>query len=321
MSATAGHRGQLLEVVGVHADQAGGEKGQGDVAGFETIAEMLRDVVPVIEHRHRVAMPGVVVPVPGRSTPLQAMCAYARQGRSVDRMILACFVLGLPRCGGRQASTARPRAFPASAPGSATRCRYFAAEFASPRLVCVDGSHRSASIVRGRFSRSGEFRSLRWPSAVRERRLDVVFTGCVFHHISHHDYVSIFREMRQVLTPAGDLFVLEHNPRNTLTVHAVRTCPFDENARLIFSPAARLRQTRRGSLRRAASLSEFPPTPWTLTIPQMPGETKRSMRLFKYAPLERIDILLKEAIRYTQSSDAVPGQHGQTEGLVWRKRL
>jgi SAM-dependent methyltransferase len=68
-----------------------------------------------------------------------------------------------------------------------------------------------------------------------------VFVGCVFHHIPHHDHVPIFRELRQVLTPAGDLFVLEHNPRNPLTVHAVRTCAFDENARLIFSPAMRRR--------------------------------------------------------------------------------
>jgi len=29
--------------------------------------------------------------------------------------------------------------------------------------------------------------------------------------------------------------IFEHNPLNPLTVHAVNTCPFDENAKLIFA--------------------------------------------------------------------------------------
>jgi SAM-dependent methyltransferase len=65
---------------------------------------------------------------------------------------------------------------------------------------------------------------------------DVVFTACVFHHISAADHVALLREIRRVLTPQGCFVLYEHNPWNPLTVHAVRNCPFDENAVLIAAP-------------------------------------------------------------------------------------
>jgi SAM-dependent methyltransferase len=119
---------------------------------------------------------------------------------------------------------------------------YFGAEFASPRLVCVDVSHRSLLVGRQRFLEQAafvQFDGHRLPFA--DGAFDVVFAGCVFHHIPHDEHVPILRELRRVLRPAGLLFVFEHNPRNPLTVHAVRTCPFDENARLISGPAMRRR--------------------------------------------------------------------------------
>jgi SAM-dependent methyltransferase len=41
------------------------------------------------------------------------------------------------------------------------------------------------------------------------------------------------RELRRVTRPGGMLAIFEHNPLNPLTVRAVNTCPFDENARLV----------------------------------------------------------------------------------------
>ena len=35
------------------------------------------------------------------------------------------------------------------------------------------------------------------------------------------------------MRPGGAIAIFEHNPLNPLTVHAVKTCPFDENARLL----------------------------------------------------------------------------------------
>lgn len=124
---------------------------------------------------------------------------------------------------------------------------YFSAEFGSPRLVCVDVSHRSLSIGRQRFLDQADFVQFdgrRLPFA--DGAFDVVFAGCVFHHIPHRDHVPILCELRRVLMPAGHLFVFEHNPRNPLTVHAVRTCSFDDNARLISGPAMRRRLQEAG---------------------------------------------------------------------------
>ena len=40
-------------------------------------------------------------------------------------------------------------------------------------------------------------------------------------------------ELRRVTHPGGMLAIFEHTPLNPLTVRAVNTCPFDENARLV----------------------------------------------------------------------------------------
>jgi ubiquinone/menaquinone biosynthesis C-methylase UbiE len=62
---------------------------------------------------------------------------------------------------------------------------------------------------------------------------DVGFSACVFHHIAHEEHVKWLRELRRVTRAGGMLAVFEHNPLNPLTVRAVNTCAFDENARLI----------------------------------------------------------------------------------------
>ena len=43
------------------------------------------------------------------------------------------------------------------------------------------------------------------------------------------------RELHRITRPGGLIAIFEHNPLNPLTVHAVNTCPFDENAKLIFA--------------------------------------------------------------------------------------
>lgn len=62
---------------------------------------------------------------------------------------------------------------------------------------------------------------------------DVVFCACVFHHIDQHMYEKWLTEIRRVLKVGGHIVIYEHNPYNPLTVRAVNTCPFDENAVLI----------------------------------------------------------------------------------------
>ena len=56
----------------------------------------------------------------------------------------------------------------------------------------------------------------------------------------------MLREIHRVLRRDGDFFLFEHNPLNPLTLHAVNTCPFDENAVLIGAGAMRQRMADAG---------------------------------------------------------------------------
>ncbi|MCY1462452.1 Methyltransferase domain protein [compost metagenome] len=62
---------------------------------------------------------------------------------------------------------------------------------------------------------------------------DVIFSACVFHHISHDEHIHWLSELLRVVKPGGLLAIFEHNPLNPLTVRVVNNCPFDENAQLI----------------------------------------------------------------------------------------
>jgi ubiquinone/menaquinone biosynthesis C-methylase UbiE len=102
---------------------------------------------------------------------------------------------------------------------------------------------------------------------------DLAFAACVFHHIPAEQHVASLREIRRVLGPQGRFVLYEHNPWNTLTVHAVRNCPFDENAVLISAPemARRLRAAGFGRVERRFRvffpriLSALRPLEWSLS--------------------------------------------------------
>ena len=102
------------------------------------------------------------------------------------------------------------------------------------RLVCADVSQRSLELSGNRFP------GLADPVLIEGNRVpvdgsqfDVAFSACVFHHIPQDEHVHWLSELRRVTRPGGMLTIFEHNPLNPLTVHAVNTCPFDANARLI----------------------------------------------------------------------------------------
>lgn len=102
------------------------------------------------------------------------------------------------------------------------------------RLVCADVSSESlaqAEAVHGDAASYLLLEDGQLPLA--ERSVDGAFACCVFHHIEPAEHVRALQEVRRVLKPGGLLMVYEHNPFNPLTVHAVNTCPLDENAILI----------------------------------------------------------------------------------------
>jgi len=111
---------------------------------------------------------------------------------------------------------------------------YFRQYFPEASLAAADVSERSLAISQARFP--GTERHLLIEDhhiAEPAGAFDVIFSACVFHHISHEEHVTWLKELYRVTRSGGLIAVAEHNPLNPLTVRAVNTCPFDENARLI----------------------------------------------------------------------------------------
>ncbi len=137
---------------------------------------------------------------------------------------------------------------------------YFRKYFPTARLTCIDVSRKSLALAETRFAGLAEF--VRFDGAslpFNDNRFDVAFAACVFHHIDHCEHVGLFQELGRVLKAGGVLFVFEHNPLNPLTRHAVRTCEFDANARLISGQHMKQRLKEAGFARLSLRYRQFFP--------------------------------------------------------------
>jgi SAM-dependent methyltransferase len=111
---------------------------------------------------------------------------------------------------------------------------FFRKLFPNALLTCVDASLRSIELSRKRFPGQERFTYVEGDKIPHDSNaFDVTFSACVFHHIAHEDHGHWLTEMLRVTRPGGLLAIFEHNPLNPLTLRAVNTCPFDENAKLI----------------------------------------------------------------------------------------
>ena len=124
---------------------------------------------------------------------------------------------------------------------------HFRRYFPASALFCADASPRSLEIAAQRFP--GPERQIVVTEGARldvpDGHFDLCFSACVFHHIAHEQHRFWLDELHRVTRPGGLLVIFEHNPWNPLTVRAVRTCPFDANARLV--TARRLAATMRSA--------------------------------------------------------------------------
>ena len=137
---------------------------------------------------------------------------------------------------------------------------YFCRYFPEARTTCVDVSLRSLTLGASRHASQCDFVAFDGLTLPFQNGVfDAVFAACVFHHIPAEQHVSLFREMHRVLRPGGVLMVFEHNPFNPLTVRAVNTCPFDENAVLISARCLRERLIRGGFVHAKARFRVFFP--------------------------------------------------------------
>jgi SAM-dependent methyltransferase len=117
--------------------------------------------------------------------------------------------------------------------GIGNSVEYFRKYFPESELCCGDVSTRSMEIARARFSARETYVHIETSIPLPSESQDIVFTACVFHHIPHEEHQKWLLELNRIIRPGGVLAIYEHNPLNPLTVRAVKTCPFDVNAKLI----------------------------------------------------------------------------------------
>ena len=118
--------------------------------------------------------------------------------------------------------------------GIGTSVPFFRKYFPSAHLTCVDVSKKSLEIAAVNHADKANyvtFDGKNLPFA--DNSFDVAYACCVFRHISPLEHIKHLTELRRVLKQYGILMIYEHNPLNPLTVRAVNSCPFDENAELI----------------------------------------------------------------------------------------
>ena len=111
---------------------------------------------------------------------------------------------------------------------------HFREFFPDVQLTCLDVSKKSLNIAEERFGSVADyvhFDSKKIPYS--DDTFDLCFTACVFHHIPMENHIPLLKEIYRTLKPGSFFVIFEHNPYNPLTVHAVNTCPLDENAVLI----------------------------------------------------------------------------------------
>ena len=111
---------------------------------------------------------------------------------------------------------------------------FFKKHLPRAHLTCMDVSQKSLDMAASLYNNSTEFKLFDGNAIpIHDDAYDLVFTACVFHHIPHGKHIQLFKEIFRIIKPGGLIIIFEHNPLNPLTVHAVNTCEFDENAALI----------------------------------------------------------------------------------------
>ena len=122
--------------------------------------------------------------------------------------------------------------------------------FPAASLTYADVSQRSLDLAALRYPRLGSSMRIEGSQIpVGDQAFDLSFSACVFHHIAHEEHAGWLSELRRVTRSGGLLSIFEHNPLNPLTRHAVSTCPFDANARLLRAGTMAKRCLQAGWLR------------------------------------------------------------------------
>jgi SAM-dependent methyltransferase len=71
-------------------------------------------------------------------------------------------------------------------------------------------------------------------ASVPKGHFGAIVVANVLHHVIPAERASLIDDAVRCLRPGGKLFIFEHNPLNPLTLHAVRSCEFDDDAILLW---------------------------------------------------------------------------------------
>lgn len=111
--------------------------------------------------------------------------------------------------------------------------------FAGSDYVGVDASRQSILYAREHVEGPrAVFMTVEEFAGQRLTPFTVALAAVVFHHIPVSERHATVARIYELLDPGGAFFVFEHNPANPLTRRVVKSCPFDENAELLYASEA-----------------------------------------------------------------------------------
>ena len=110
--------------------------------------------------------------------------------------------------------------------GTGRNLGYFETYFPEANIYAYDPSEASINIAKKNNSNVNFLKK----DELNNIKYDLIFIAGVFHHIEVDQRQETMNFIKGVLENSGQLVVFEHNPYNPVTVRAVNTCPFDEDA-------------------------------------------------------------------------------------------
>lgn len=107
-------------------------------------------------------------------------------------------------------------------------------EFSSVKINAIDISAESIRLAKEKKLANTVFEQYDGKKIPFENEcFDIVIIASVLHHIEFKWHFEFIREVYRVLKMGGRLYVFEHNPANPVTRYIVKTCVFDNDAKLL----------------------------------------------------------------------------------------
>ena len=101
-------------------------------------------------------------------------------------------------------------------------------KFSGSSFYAYDESKKSMDHIKKIFPKINCLDNLK-----TNEKFDLIFLSAVVHHVKSTDRDAFFKNIYNLLSPNGVMFIFEHNPYNPITLKMVANCEFDADAELI----------------------------------------------------------------------------------------